>query len=310
MHTLFGEEGPRIGQPVCIFKANDIIPQIRQVGPGQGELIEIPHVCPICGGETKLIREIESDVLYCINKNCDGKLINKLKFFCGKNGLDIKGLSEATLTKLIDWGWIKSFKDVFTLGQYRGEWVRQSGFGEKSVDKILSSIEASSACEPYQLLSAISVPLVGLNTAKDIIKHFGSWESFIKAVNGGYKFYDIPNIGIAIHDSLSNFDYCEACLIADSFLSWRTSQSSDFISGANLSGKVFVVTGKLHHFKNRDELKAHIEALGGKVTGSVSKNTNYLINNDATSTSSKNKDAKAFGVDIITEDEFLQLIDL
>lgn len=265
------------------------------------EYFAIPINCPCCGQSTI----IKGDFLICENPNCEGKLINKLDHFCGKKGLDIKGISKATLEKLIDWGWVSCPTDIFKLSQYKNEWIQKPGFGEKSVEKILNAIGAAAACELSQFIAAIGIPLIGAGTAKELVKTFPTWKDLIEAVNNNYPFYEIPNFGNELHFSLHNFDYNEANYIANTFITFKTSDSINE-SSQELNGKIFTITGKLTHFKNRDELVSIIQSKGGKVTSSVSKNTSYLINNDINSDSSKNRTAKSLNVPIISEEDFIQ----
>lgn len=270
--------------------------------------IKIPELCPFCNEKT-IIKTSSNGIktLWCSNENCNSKLINKLDHFCGKKGLDIKGLSKATLEKLIDWEWIKSYADLFKLHEYKSEWIKLPGFGEKSVTKILEAIEEGRNCNLDKFIAALGIPLIGTTAAKELTKYFDSWNVFIEAVNTDFNFYTLPNFGVEMHSSIINFNYSEACLLADRYIHFNTPIIADEApTGADLNNKVFVVTGKLTHFKNRDEIKARIEALGGKVTGSVSKNTNYLINNDVNSTSSKNMTAKSLGIPILSEADFIE----
>ena len=200
------------------------------------------------------------------------------------------------------------FSDIFKLQEHRTEWISKPGFGVKSVDKILDAIEFSRTnCELSQFIAALGIPLIGSTASKDLVKHFQDWESFMRAVEDGFPFYELPNFGSEMHYSILRFDYSEAKFIADNYIHFKSiAEVANPSVNADLAGKVFVITGKLTHFKNRDEIKARIEALGGKVTGSVSKNTNYLINNDVNSTSSKNATAKSLGIPILSEDDFIQ----
>lgn len=299
------------GQEVQIFKANMIIPQIQSAEEKDGKAkmyFSIPSICPICGGPTEQLTEINSTVLMCSNPACSGKLINCLDHFCGKKGLDIKGLSKATLEKLIEWKWVKSFTDIFELYHFEEKWYDKSGFGEKSVKKILSAIDTSRQCELYQYISALGVPLIGETASKELAKYFKTWEAFVEAAEGkSFNFYDLPNFGIEMHYAIKNFDYTEAKYIYYNYLKIaevKTEEKKDI-----LNGKTFCITGSVKKWANRDEAKAFIEALGGKVTSSVSKNTNYLLNNDINSTSSKNMTAKKLGVPIITEADLLSLLE-
>ena len=312
MSDLFGPFGPCKGDEVEVFKANMIIPQIKSVKNTCSHYMEYqipyPKVCPICGGEV-VMRDNSGDSLFlvCTNPSCDGKLINRLDHFCGKKGLDIKGVSKATLEKLIDWGWLNDYTGIFELSRFKDEWIQKPGFGVKSVVKVLDAINAGANCELHQFIAALGIPLIGSTASKELSKHFQTWDEFVVAAEGGYPFYQLPNFGGEMHNSIVSFNYAEAKLLAEHYITFNYTQGESTPStGADLSGKTFVITGKLTHFKNRDEIKARIEALGGKVTGSVSKNTDYLINNDVNSTSSKNATAKSLGIPILSEDDFIQ----
>lgn len=307
---------PFKGQNIEVFKANMIIPQIYSAEdishiPNYIPSIEIPDICPICGGKVEQVTEIDSTVLQCVNPVCDGKLINKLDHFCGKKGLDIKGLSKMTLEKLIDWGWVSSPIDLFTLGKHRTEWIAKPGFGAKSVDKILDAIESSRHCELAQFIAALGIPLIGTTISKELVKYFPTWDEFYDAIKTKYAFYTLQGFGYEMHSALHNFNYDIALALVADFIVFNSIEvvenTTENNNTTSLADMVFVVTGKLTHFKNRDELAAKIESLGGKVTSSVSKNTKYLINNDVNSTSSKNKTAKSLGVPIISEEEFLKI---
>ena len=311
MTDLFGPFGPFKGAEVEVFKANMIIPQIKSVKDAPCMYAEyqitIPKVCPVCGGEAAIKEGIDSLNLVCLESNCPGKLINRLDHFCGKKGLDIKGISKATLEKLIDWGWLNDYTGIFELSRFKDEWVQKPGFGIKSVEKVLNAISAGATCELHQFIAALGIPLIGSTASKELSKHFQTWDEFVVAAEGGYPFYQLPNFGGEMHNSIVSFNYAEAKLLAEHYINFNyAKEESTPAAGADLSGKVFVITGKLTHFKNRDEIKARIEALGGKVTGSVSKNTHYLINNDVNSTSSKNATAKSLGIPILSEDDFIQ----
>ena len=304
---------PFVDQQIHIFKANMIIPQVKSAEDLTGFLhypdlpfINIPDTCPICGEPTKLVTENNSTVLKCNNSNCEGKLINRLDHFAGKKGLDIKGLSKATLEKLIDWEWVNSNKSLFELSSYSSEWMKKPGFGPKSVQNILDAIDSSRHCELHQFIAALGIPLIGSTASKELCKYFTTWYEFIQAIENEYKFYNLPSFGVEMHSSLIHFDYTEAKEIADKYIIFKESAAA---GSADLNGQVFVITGSVKKFKNRDELKSYIESKGGKVTGSVSKNTTYLINNDANSTSSKNVSAQKLGIPIISEEKFLEMFD-
>ena len=310
-------EKPYRGQEVDVFKANMIIPQIKSAVQYEElddtvkvEFFEIPSVCPICGKPTAQKTDLLSTFLMCENPSCEGKLINRLDHFCGKKGLDIKGLSKATLEKLIDWGWVSSYKDLFELKNHRAEWIRTPGFGIRSVDNILNAIESGRECELPAFIASLGIPLIGSTASKEIVKVFPDWNSFIAAVESNYHFWDIPNFGFEMHSAITRFDYTEAKFLYDNYLVVHATQPRSSEVDSTLDGLSLVITGKLNHFKNRDELKALIEARGGKVAGSISGKTSYLINNDVNSSSSKNMSAKKLGVPIISEDAFIEMFSL
>jgi DNA ligase (NAD+) len=296
---------------VMVYKANMIIPQISRVLPYEGEiasLINIPAVCPICGEPTIIKGENGVRVLYCSNPSCEGKLINRLDHFFGKKGLDAKGLSKATFEKLIDWGWVESIKDVFKLKEHKKEWEKMQGFGEKSVEKILQAIEDCKSCSLEAVISAAGIPLIGRTVGKDLSKRFGSYSEFREAVESGFDFTSFGGYGWEMHKAISDFDYSELDYIVDNYLQIKENKKEE--NELKLKDLTFCVTGKVHIWKNRDSLSALIESLGGKVTGSVSKNTNYLINNDINSTSAKNKKAQELGIPILSEEDFQKIFDI
>ena len=296
---------------VMVYKANMIIPQISKALPYEGEiasLINIPAVCPICGEPTIIKGENGVRVLYCSNPNCEGKLINRLDHFFGKKGLDAKGLSKATFEKLIDWGWIENIKDVFKLKEHKKEWEKMQGFGEKSVEKILQAIEDCKSCSLDAIISAAGIPLIGKTVGKDLSKRFGSYSEFREAVESGFDFTSFGGYGWEMHKAISDFDYSELDYIVDNYLQIKENIKEN--NELKLKDLTFCVTGKVHIWKNRDSLSAFIESLGGKVTGSVSKNTNYLINNDINSTSAKNKKAQELDIPILSEEDFKKIFDI
>lgn len=267
------------------------------------EYFKIPNKCPFCGSDTY----IKDDFLYCSNKDCDMKLINHLDHFCCKKGLDIKGLSKQTLEKLINLGWINKIRDIFTLDLHREDWINQPGFGIKSVDNILSTIQDKRECELWQFISALSIPLIGSTYAKEIARRCETWEDFRNTKD----FLMWDGFGSEMYNSLMNYNYEEADELVNSILYLKNSlYNNNEVNSTNnnLNGKILCITGTLNHFKNRDEAIAAIEAAGGKVTSSVSKKTNYLVNNDLESTSSKNVKAKSLNIPIITEEQLLELL--
>lgn len=299
----------RIGDRVWVYKANAIIPQVSRWEHiseySEENHIALPEVCPICSKPTAIKNDTGTKFLICTNPECEGKFINHLENFAGKKGLDIKGISKATLEKLMDWGWLNTVSDLFKLQEHRNEWVKKPGFGSKSVDNILNAIESSRQCDLDKFIAALGIPLIGTSASKDLAKHFGTWEAFIEAVDNDYHFYDLPNFGSEMHSAIMKYNYEEACDIASKYLTFNEVSST---SGSNsLDGLTFVITGKVSLVaKNRDEFKRKIESAGGKVVGSVSGKTSYLINNDIESTSAKNQTAKKLGVPIISEEMFIE----
>ena len=269
---------------------------------------KIPQICPICGGETIIKENNNSEVLYCANPQCDGKLINKIEHFFGKRGLDAKGISKATIEKLIDFGWVERIRDMFDLSRHKDEWKNIPGFGEKSVSNILGAIEASRNCNLESVISAAGIPLIGGTVAKDLAKRFTSYSAFKENIEGNFDFSSLSGYGYEMNKSLKTFDYTELDYIVENYLNIKEEKQE--VYEKKLQNLTFCVTGKVSVWKNRDELSVFIENLGGKVTGSVSKNTDYLINNDVNSTSAKNNKAKELGIPIISEQTFMDNFDI
>ena len=306
MNQVLGH--PYCGQDIKVIKANQIIPQIIWGDKKNDDLLwyfDPPKKCPCCGEDTY----IKDNFLYCSNSNCEGKLINRLDHFAGKKGLDIKGLSKATLQKLINWEWIETIPDLFKLYQHKNEWYKKDGFGVKSVDNILTAIENAKDCELWQFISAIGIPLIGTTYAKTIAKNCIDWAQFMSYINS-FNFMKWDNFGSEMDAAINEFNYEDANYIVENFMHLKNSLYGEQTIESPLKGKIIVITGSLKEFKNRDELKSLIEKYGGKVTDSISKKTNYLINNDINSTSSKNTKAQALNIPIITENDFLKIIDL
>ena len=309
---------PYINEHLTVAKMNMIIPQITSAHPKCDfveEVIEagmkplyIPDKCPCCGEKIELIKS-DSEVLnaVCTNPQCEGKLINKLDHFCGKKGLDIKGLSEKTLEKLIDWEWVNDITDIPKLKEHRTEWINKPGFGQASVDKILKAIDDRLAEAPlHAFISGLGIPLVGTRVAKQICEYVETWAEFKELVEDiDFTFEKWNGFGYEMNKALKEFDYSKADAIVD-FITFKIEEPLD--NSVKLDNKIFVITGKLKNFKNRDELVSVIENAGGKVASSVTSKTNYLVNNDVTSTSAKNKKAKELNIPIITEEDLMEMI--
>ena len=300
----------RIGDRLYIFKSNQIIPQIATIEllPTSSEEIEIPKVCPICGEPTVICKENETEVLYCKNSNCSGKLLNRFDHFMGKKGLDIKGISKATIEKLMNWGWLNTYQDIFILNQHRDNWIKKPGFGVASVDKILNAIEESKKTSLEKIIAAAGIPEIGTRVAKDLAKHYNSWNEFRAETN----FLQYDGIGEVMNNNLLTFDYDDLNLDYTVNLHLNNVEkciNQEKYQNNQLEGKIFCITGKLHVFKNRTELQTNIESKGGKCVSSMSSKVNYLINNDSTSQSAKNKAAISAQIPIITEEEYIKLFD-
>ncbi len=299
---------PYKGQKIKVYKANQIIPQILSGEDTEYtlEFFSKPSVCPICGKPTEIVKENDSEVLYCSNPQCEGKLINQLDHFCGKKGLDIKGLSKMTLEKLINWGWVNETKDIFLLKDHKKEWETKEGFGIKSVSNILNAIEDSKTTTLDKFICSLGIPLIGRTASKAIMNNINDYDEFKELINSKYDFGEWDGFGDEMCAALLTFDYSKADYIYENFMNIETVEVENTDS---LDGITFVVTGKLNTFKNRNELKELIENAGGRVTGSITKKTDYLINNDSQSTTQKNKKAKELNIPIITENEFREKFD-
>lgn len=302
------------GQYIEVYKANQIIPQIAKVFDYDYDTasvsgMEIPDTCPICGGKTEVIYTDTSAILKCSNPQCSGKLINRLDHYCGKKGLDIKGLSKATLEKLIDWGWVTNITSLYSLKDFESEWVDKPGFGAKSVSNILNAIENSKSCELWQFISALGIPLIGSTYAKQIAQNIKTYSDFRQKILDHFDFSEWNGFGYEMAKALWTFDFSEADKLNQDILIIHNSYQEEGRKESNkdsLKDMNIVITGKLSHYKNRDALKEDIERYGGKVSGSVNGKTSYLINNDNKSTSAKNKAAIAAGIPILTEEEFIE----
>ena len=297
-------------QSLVVCKMNDIIPQVisagREISPADFEGLEftIPTECPICGGRLEVVCEVDTEVLICTNDACEGKLVNRLDHFCGKKGLDIKGLSKATLGKLVDWGWVKEPADLYRYKEYANEWMKKPGFGQKSVTNIIGGLELSTKPKLENFICALGIPHVGKTLSAQLAKEFKSYEDFREAATEKWDFTQLDGVAYEKASAIWNFDFTEADHVAEYMLGYEVDEPA---TADNLSSTTVVITGKLSLHKNRDELVKRITDHGGKVTGSVSKNTNILINNDVNSTSSKNVSAQRLGIPIMTEEEFVNL---
>lgn len=307
---------PFVGQVVAVYKSNLIIPQIRWGEYLSAEelkdktLINPPNKCPLCGGETEIAKENNSEILICKNPDCRGKLLGKLSHAVSKNALDIDGLSDATLQRFINKGWICCIKDIYHLNKYKNNMLRMDGFGEKSVENLLGNIGRSRIISFDRFLAALSIPLIGTSASKDMAKMCNYDIEKFKQIMGEspYKFTAVDGFGDKMAHSLFVWwtNNCNKFLELEKEFFFE--EINENPAENKLEGKNFVITGKLHQFANRSKLKEKIEQLGGKVVGSISSKTDYLINNDKNSTSSKNIKAKQLNIPIISEEDFLEII--
>ena len=304
-----------IGDRIRVYRSNMVIPKVHDSIDKSGNF-NIPSKCPICGQLTRIIKENDSEVLMCENPDCKGKLLGKLVHAASRNALDIENLSESTIEKFINLGWLNSIKDIYYLSDHEDEMKILNGFGKKSVEKLLDSIEKSRNTNLQRFLYSLSIPLLGNSISKDIAEFCGNnFNSFVGALTEGGKdaFTSINGIGEALGKSIINYwnKHNEEIIdLAQEFIFSKDEkiEKIEKIENDKINGKVFVVTGSVHHYANRNELKADIEKNGGKVTGSVTSKTSYLINNDIDSNSSKNKKAKELNIPIITEEQFLSML--
>lgn len=300
--------GLKIGGKCSIHKANMIIPQVLSCEGGETEIVP-PSKCPVCGGETAIVKENESEVLVCTNPNCSGKLLRRLKFFVSKPAMNIEGLSEATLEVLINKGWVKSFKDIYYLYTHGCEWEQLDGFGEKSVAKILDAIDRSRKVKLENFICALSIDGVGTSASKTISNHFnGDFEAFFRGLTTNFDWSKLPDFGAITARNIADFGAKFGSEVKElaKEMSFIVEEKKE-VKENPFMGKAICVTGKLEHF-TRDSINAKILELGAKVASGVSTKTDYLLTNTPDSGSSKNINAKKFGTRIITEAEFLAMI--
>lgn len=295
-----------IGDTISVFKANMIIPQIA-LNKTKSNNVEIPKVCPVCGGTTKIEQINDVKSLYCTNPACQAKHIKSFAHFVSRNAMNIDGLSEATIEKFISHGYLKSFTDLYHLDRYKDGIVSLDGFGEKSYDNIIAAVENSRNTTMPRIIYSLGIANIGLSNAKMIVKAIGdNKDALISADRESLEAID--GIGSVIADAfVSYFENEENVQLFEKLIDELDIQHDEVQTEQTLDGKIFVITGSLNYFDNRNALKELIESMGGKVTGSVTGKTDFLINNDAASSSSKNKTAAKLGVPVITEEEFLSI---
>ncbi len=308
VHNLSIMEGLElgVGDTISVYKANMIIPQISD-NLTRSRNIEIPEKCPVCGGETAIKDENDVKTLYCTNEECLAKHIKSFTHFVSRDAINIEGLSEATIEKLIARGLVKELADIFHIENFRDVITEMEGFGEKSFNNLLNSVNRARKTTASRLLYSLGIPNIGLSNAKIICKKFNDDWNRIQTAQFD-ELIEISGVGDVMANNYINFfkDEKKQQIIFDLLREVELekpylNESEQLFENIN-----FVITGSVEQFKNRDELKEAIENRGGKVTGSVTSKTNYLINNDSLSNSSKNKKARELGIRIITENEFVQ----
>lgn len=295
-----------IGDKILVYKANMIIPQVASNITQSNNLV-IPNICPVCKKEAKIINSNDVEYLYCTNEFCFAKLMKKLSLFVSRNGMNIEGISDAILSKLINEKIIKNYTDIYKLKEYKEKIINFEGFGEKSYNNLIESIEKSRKVHLANFIYALGIPDIGLSRAKLICKNFNN--NLETILNLDYeRLSQINGIGdIIAREWIETFNNIEFKEEINKLIKEITITDNNTNNIETLKEKTFVITGNVENFKNRDELIEYIESLGGKVVKAISKNVNYLINNDITSTSTKNIKAKELGIKIISEKDLIKL---
>ena len=297
-----------VGDAIEVYKANKIIPKVHD-NLTRSNTWSYPRRCPTCGWPTEIHNENGSKTLHCTNPACKAKLINRLINFVSRKCMNIDGLSEETITKFVEWGWIKNLFDIYNLTHHYTELSKMSGFGTRSVKKLQEAIENSKNVELDHFIAALSIPGIGTAQAKELAKKFKTWNAFDEAGHGSYDFSTLDGFGEVANRNIHTwfrFAYQED----------RISQlvrnlhfvDSNTETNNSLASMTFVITGTLNHFENRDALKKELESRGANVSGSVSAKTNFLVNNDINSTSSKNKKAKQLNIPIVDEEYIIGML--
>ena len=306
--SIFEELMLGVGDEISVYKANMIIPQVYE-NLTKSNTEKIPKICPACGKDTTIKKDNESKVLLCTNPDCQVKHIKQYALMASRDALNIDGLSESTLEKFLSKGFIKSDSDLFHLDKFKDEIINMDGFGKRSYEKLISALDEAKNTTVSRFLYSLGISGIGSANAKMIAKYF---DNDIDRIISASKddLLEIEGIGEVLANSIADFFRFEKNIEnIESLRKILKFEKEESVGGDKLSGKVCVITGSLQHFSNRNELKELIEKNGGKVSGSVSSKTNYLINNDTASNSSKNKKAKELGVEIISEEDFLKLLE-
>ncbi|MDU5597278.1 MAG: NAD-dependent DNA ligase LigA [Lachnospiraceae bacterium] len=306
--SIFEELMLGVGDEISVYKANMIIPQVYE-NLTKSNTEKIPKICPACGKDTTIKQDNESKVLLCTNPDCQVKHIKQYALMASRDALNIDGLSESTLEKFLSKGFIKSDSDLFHLDKFKDEIINMDGFGKRSYEKLIAALDEAKNTTVSRFLYSLGISGIGSANAKMIAKYF---DNDIDRIISASKddLLEIEGIGEVLANSIADFFKSEKNIEnVESLRKILKFEKEESGGGDKLSGKVCVITGSLQHFSNRNELKELIEKNGGKVSGSVSSKTNYLINNDTASNSSKNKKAKELGVEIISEEDFLKLLE-
>ena len=306
--SIFEELMLGVGDEISVYKANMIIPQVYE-NLTKSNTEKVPKICPACGKDTTIKKDNESKVLLCTNPDCQVKHIKQYALMASRDALNIDGLSESTLEKFLSKGFIKSDSDLFHLDKFKDEIINMDGFGKRSYEKLISALDEAKNTTVSRFLYSLGIAGIGSANAKMIAKYF---DNDIDRIISASKddLLEIEGIGEVLANSIADFFKSEKNIEnVESLRKILKFEKEESGGGDKLSGKVCVITGSLQHFSNRNELKELIEKNGGKVSGSVSSKTNYLINNDTASNSSKNKKAKELGVEIISEEDFLKLLE-
>ena len=296
-----------IGDTLEVYKANMIIPQVLENKTKSGTLT-IPDICPVCGGKTEIKTSDEGiETLYCTNPDCAAKHLGKFEHFAKRDAMNIVGMSSATIEMLVSEGMVKTYSDFYHLSDHKDEIVNRDGYGEKSFEKMIKAIESSREVELDRVLYSLGITNIGRSASKDIVTAIGTPEGLITATVE--QLTAIDGIGeVLAQEYVKYFSKQENVDTFNNLLKeLNIKEQAKVDTSSGIAGKTFVITGSVNIWSNRNELKAYIESKGAKVASAVSAKTDYLINNDSTSASSKNKKAKELGVEIITEEEFKAL---
>ena len=297
-----------IGDKVSVYKANQIIPQIKDNFTQSGKLV-LPEVCPICEGQVASSYTSSTLNLICTNPNCKGKLLGKLTHFVGRDAMDIEGLSVSTLQKFVELGWLTKLSDIYILDRHKDQMLTLDKFGEKSVNNILESIEKSKKVSLAKFITALSIPNIGRRAGKQIaeaVKY--DVQTLMQNLRSGASFAYLDDFGDIMDSSIREWATTENMAELELMASYLKFDTPTAATNSKVSGKTFVITGSLNNYPNRDALKDKLESMGARVGSSITSKTDYLINNDVTSTSTKNKKAKELGVPIISEAQLEQML--